>query len=91
MKGLRTLSLVEGCSTLILFFVAMPLKYLRDIPEAVTWSGSIHGALFVLLCLGALIAIKKVPISLKLAALIVVAAVVPFGPFVIDKRLKALA
>ncbi|MEM6645097.1 MAG: DUF3817 domain-containing protein [Bacteroidota bacterium] len=91
LKGLRTLGLIEGCSTLILFFIAMPMKYLLDIPEAVTWSGSIHGGLFVLLCLAAVVAIKKIPISLKLSFMIVIAAIVPFGPFVIDKRLKALA
>ena len=49
LRKLRTLSLVEGSSTLILFFIAMPLKYVLELPEAVSWPGRIHGGLFVLL------------------------------------------
>ena len=44
---LRLLGVVEGTSTLILFGIAMPLKYLAGMPMAVTVVGSIHGALFV--------------------------------------------
>ena len=60
LKQLRILSLTEGCSTLILFFIAMPMKYLMDMPGAVSWPGRIHGGLFVLLVVFALVAIKKV-------------------------------
>ena len=44
---LRLLSIVEGISTLVLFFVAMPLKYAADMPLAVTIAGMIHGFLFM--------------------------------------------
>ncbi|MEM7395550.1 MAG: DUF3817 domain-containing protein [Verrucomicrobiota bacterium] len=90
LKSLRILSLVEGCSTLILFFIAMPVKYLMGIPQAVSWPGRIHGALFVLLAIAALVAVRKVPINGKLSGIIIVAAIFPFGPFLIDKKLKAL-
>jgi len=39
LHGLRRLGFVEGLSTLVLFFVAMPLKYLAGKPEAVRISG----------------------------------------------------
>ena len=49
LKRLRLLSFTEGVSTLLLFGVAMPLKYLWDMPMAVRIVGMIHGALFSLL------------------------------------------
>ncbi|MEM9399057.1 MAG: DUF3817 domain-containing protein [Verrucomicrobiota bacterium] len=90
LKQLRVISLVEGCSTLVLFFIAMPMKYLMGFPEAVSWPGRIHGALFVLLVLYAIMAIKIVPLSKLLSFLLIVAAIIPFGPFLMDKKLKAL-
>ena len=91
LNQLRMVSLIEGCSTLILFFIAMPLKYMFDMPSAVSWPGRIHGVLFVLLVVMAVYAIKKISISTKLAAMLIVAAFVPFGPFWMDGKLKDLA
>ena len=91
LKRLRVLSFIEGCSTLILFFIAMPMKYLMDVAQAVSWPGRIHGGLFVLLVLFSIIAIKKVPISYKLSFMLIIAAIVPFGPFLMDKKLKVLS
>ena len=88
---LRIVSLTEGCSTLILFFIAMPLKYGLDLPAAVSWAGRIHGGLFMLLVVMAVIAVKKVPIPEKLALILVVAAIFPFGPFLVDKKLRPAA
>ncbi|MEM7181475.1 MAG: DUF3817 domain-containing protein [Spirochaetota bacterium] len=90
LKGLRILSLTEGVSTLILFLIAMPLKYLAGYPLAVTIVGSLHGGLFVLLIVLAALAIVKVPIGLPLGIATMVAAVVPGGPFVVDHWLKKL-
>ena len=90
LKKLRKLSLIEGCSTLILFFIAMPLKYLLELPEAVSWPGRIHGGLFILLVMFSVIAIRKVPIGIKLSFTLIIAAIIPFGPFWMDKKLKAL-
>ena len=90
LSRLRKVSLVEGVSTLVLFGVAMPLKYLAGMPLAVTIVGSVHGGLFVLLSLMFLGAIRAVPLSSKLALLGIVAAIFPFGPFVLDARLRKL-
>lgn len=89
-RALRQLAIVEGISTLILFFIAMPLKYLAGMPMAVTVVGSIHGFLFVALVVMLLIAIAKVPISPGLAAAGIVAAVVPGGPFFLERRLARI-
>ena len=88
---LRILSIAEGISTLVLFGIAMPLKYLADMPLTVRIVGSIHGVLFVCLAIALLLAIRRVPISKRLATAGIVAAVLPFGPFVFDRWLSELA
>lgn len=90
MRALRQLALVEGVSTLVLFFVAMPLKYFAGMPMAVTVVGSIHGFLFLALVLMLLLAIREVPISRGLAAAGVAAAILPGGPFLLERRLARL-
>src|SRR5215218_2485323 len=45
---LRTVGLIEGISLLVLLCIAMPLKYVWHIPEAVKVVGWVHGVLFVL-------------------------------------------
>ncbi|MEL6770684.1 MAG: DUF3817 domain-containing protein [Bacteroidota bacterium] len=85
---LRLAGLVEGTSFLVLLFIAMPLKYLADQPEAVSIVGWVHGVLFVLFGVALLIAMQDEGWSLKKATVIFIAAVVPFGPFVIDRQLK---
>jgi hypothetical protein len=47
----------------------------------------VHGGLFVGLAVMFLMAIHRVPISSRLAMIGIVAAVIPFGPFVVDRRL----
>jgi integral membrane protein len=86
-RALRHLAVIEGISTLVLFGIAMPLKYFAGMPLAVRIVGSLHGALFVALVLMLLLAIRKVPISAKLAAAGIAAAIVPGGPFLLDRRL----
>jgi integral membrane protein len=90
----RGVGFIEGISALILFFVAMPLKYLSSMPETgssvVTWVGSIHGGLFILYAAVTLLAWRKGRLSLNLVGLAAIASIVPFGPFVIDGRLKAV-
>jgi integral membrane protein len=87
LRNLRLMGFVEGVSTMILFGVAMPLKYMADLPIAVRIAGSVHGLLFVCLVVMLMMATIKVPISKALALAGMLAAVVPFGPFVFDRWL----
>lgn len=88
---LRLIGLIEGTSTLVLFFIAMPIKYIEALganPLPVRIVGSIHGGLFLLyLAAVALVALRP-GLPGKLLAMAVGAAVVPFGPFLLDGRLK---
>jgi integral membrane protein len=90
LQRLRWLGTVEGISTLVLFGIAMPLKYLAGVPMAVTIIGSIHGVLFLALASMFVLGIRRIPISKGMAAAGIVAAVVPFGPFVMDRRLARI-
>ncbi|HEY8899577.1 MAG TPA: DUF3817 domain-containing protein [Chthoniobacterales bacterium] len=85
---LRLTTLAEGVSFLLLLGVAMPLKYAAGLPQAVIVVGWLHGVLFMGVCglLAALVIRGGWPIGR--AALVLLAALVPFGPFVIDGRLK---
>ena len=91
LRRLRILGTVEGISTLILFGIAMPLKYLAGMPMAVRIAGSIHGGLFVALALMFILGVKRIPISRRLAGAGIVAAVFPFGPFIMDRRLDKIS
>lgn len=90
LRRLSILSIVEGISTLVLFGVAMPLKYLADQPMAVTIVGSLHGVLFMALVAMFLVARWRVPISTGLTVAGIFGAVLPFGPFVVDHWLNRL-
>lgn len=49
---LRILTWLEGCSYLLLVCVAMPLKYVWELPAATRIAGGIHGVLFLGFLLG---------------------------------------
>lgn len=89
----RLLGMIEGWSFVLLLFVAMPLKYLEDRPEAVSIVGMAHGVLFLALCAAALQAqVNEDGWPFKRTAIIVLGALLPFGPFVVEaKVLKPLA
>lgn len=85
-RSFRITALAEAVSYLLLLFIAMPLKYLWDMPFAVRIVGSIHGLLFVLFCFTLLRAwnAAKWPFSRVLALFI--ASLLPFVPFWMDQR-----
>ena len=91
LRALRQVSRIEGVSPLVLVGIAMPLKYFAGMPRAVTVVGSIHGALFVGLVAMFVVAVGRVPISLRVALTGMLAAVFPFGPFWFDRHLVEAA
>ena len=85
---LRAIALAEGCSFLLLLFVAMPLKYLAGKPEAVKIVGSLHGGLFLLFVAASIIIGAMLKWKLSRIAFALVSSVVPFGPFVFEAKLR---
>jgi integral membrane protein len=86
---LRKVAKVEAISFLILLGVAMPLKYLAGIPLAVKICGWIHGILFVVFCAALLQTMVTARWSFSRAVPIFISALLPFGPFVLDRRMAA--
>jgi len=80
--------MLEAVSFLLLLGVAMPLKYAAGMPIAVRILGPIHGILFIALAYVTVLAKSEVKWSMQQAALVMAASLLPFGPFLIDGRLK---
>lgn len=86
---LRATSLAEGVSFLVLLGVAMPLKYFAGLPMAVRIVGSIHGGLFVVLCVALGLALYQARWPFSRVALIFAASFIPFAPFFLDQKMRA--
>ena len=67
----------------------MPLKYFAGLPMAVKWVGWIHGVLFVVFCAALLQTVLLVRWPLARGAVVFIAALLPFGPFLMDRRMRA--
>ncbi len=82
----RLVAFLEGCSYL-LFAITMPLKYKLGIPQPNYVIGMIHGLLFV----SYVILLIKVAVeykwTFKKTALAFIAAWIPFGTFIANKKL----
>lgn len=85
---LRLASLLDGISFLILLGIAMPLKYMAGMPMAVRIVGSVHGFLWIALCLLLLLALLKKKLSFAWCVIVFVGALVPLMPFLLDHKLK---
>ena len=88
LKNLTIMGYLEGTSFLLLLGIAMPLKYMLGIPEAVKYVGMAHGALFIAYILVLLIATIKIKIPLWAMPAGVLGSFLPFGPFIFDHLLK---
>jgi integral membrane protein len=88
LERLRLVGTIEGVSFLVLLCVAMPLKYAAGMPMAVKVVGWAHGVLFILFVASLWAARKEARLPARLSAMVFLAALLPFGPFVIDRRLE---
>lgn len=86
---LRYIALAEGVSWLALLFIAMPLKYMAGNPLAVKYVGMTHGLLFIALVVLLMLVLQERLISKSLGVKVFIASLVPFGTFVVDRKLKA--
>lgn len=87
-KALYWLAFSDGIALIALVFVAVPVKYLLDIPLGVKILGPVHGTLFISLALTMIIALFRRVLTPGLAALLFFGALVPLGAFYADYKLK---
>ncbi|WP_054023874.1 MFS transporter [Bacillus sp. FJAT-28004] len=85
---LRITGFLDGISLLLLLGIAMPLKYIWGLEQAVTIMGSIHGGIFSVYALTILYAAIRVKWSLLWPAAAVIVAFIPLGNFLLDWKLK---
>lgn len=87
---LRILALLEGISYLLLG-LTMPLKYAYDMPMPNKIVGMAHGVLFIAYCVMVFVVNRDYKWSLLTNFYAYVASLLPFGTFVADARIFALA
>jgi len=84
---LRMFAFLEGLTLILLVFIAVPLKYLLDLPLLVEMIGPIHGALFILFVVTVVwIALEREWKFPRTAWIIFLSSFVPFGTFYIDRK-----
>lgn len=84
---LRIIAFIEGISFLMILFVTMPLKYMYQMPNPNKIIGLVHGLLFVLYVLATIQAKIEYNWPNRKFFLVLLASVIPFGTFWVDKKL----
>lgn len=82
----RIVALLEGTSLLLLLFIAVPLKYMADIPMGVKLVGPIHGVLFLWFVALMLLHLLRRDLTIPQSILGIVASFIPFGTFIFKAK-----
>lgn len=82
----RIVALLEGVSYILLLFIATPIKYLAQDPQYVKFLGMPHGILFIAYIVLAFVFKKEFSWNNKQLLIVLLASIVPFGTFYIDKK-----
>jgi integral membrane protein len=82
----KIVSFLEGVSYILLLFVAVPIKYLADNSSFVKALGMPHGILFILYVIMALFIRSKMNWDSKTTFIVLIASLLPFGTFYINKK-----
>ncbi|MCP9751664.1 DUF3817 domain-containing protein [Ferruginibacter sp. HRS2-29] len=91
LKNFLSVAVAEGVSYLVLLLIAMPLKYWGNFPHAVKYVGWAHGVLFVAFMALLLMVWIKYKWSFGKVVLAFIASLLPFGTFVLERKLKKAA
>ena len=85
-KTFKIVALLEGVSLLLLFFFAMPMKYMFGMPEFVRIIGMAHGLLFIgYIILAYMLKIEERWDNKKFLV-VCLASMIPFGTFYIERK-----
>lgn len=87
-KNFLLVGKLEGYSYLILLFIAMPLKYFFDLPQAVRITGMLHGVLFVGFIFTIVVLFSNKIFNIKQGFLAFLLSLIPFGTFYLKKILE---
>ncbi len=87
-KLFRIIALAEGVSFMVLLCIAMPLKYVANMPEAVRITGMLHGVLFITYIILAWESMNKLNKTWSWFFIAVGYSVLPLGAFYLEKKLR---
>jgi integral membrane protein len=85
-KVFKVISSLEAISFLVLLGIAMPLKYVWELPQMVQVVGMAHGVLFLLYIAFAVYVSQLLNWSVKKLFIAVLCSVIPFGPFYVERN-----
>ena len=83
----RVIAFLEGISYILLLFIAVPIKYLAEEPQYVKLLGMPHGLLFIAYIIFAIILGSKLQWNNKTLGKVLIASILPFATFVVDRKL----
>jgi integral membrane protein len=86
LKFFKYLAITEGISALLLFFFAMPMKYIFGEPVFVKHIGMAHGILFTAYIIVATMLKFEQNWNFRKYIEICIASIPPFGTFYIEKK-----
>lgn len=84
-RTFKLIAVIEAISYLALL-VAVVAKHVYDLPAGVTFIGPLHGLVFLFYFLGVLFVREDQGWGLLTAAGVLLAALVPFAPFYVERR-----
>ncbi len=87
LRRMRLVSVVEGCTLLILVFVAVPIKHLGGYAIATTIMGPVHGLAFLLYVWTLIETVSGADFPRADMVRMVVAAFIPFGAVLNERAL----
>jgi integral membrane protein len=85
-KAFRIIAFLEGLSYILLLFIATPIKYVGNDPTYVKLLGMPHGLLFIAYIILAMVIRAEQQWDRKKTLLVLLAAIIPFGTFYIDRK-----
>ncbi len=87
LKRFKLINKIEGISYLILLFIAMPMKYMFDIPVATKIAGMAHGLLVFAFIYQIFEAKKEANLTWEEMGKYTILSLIPFGSFYTDSLL----
>ena len=85
-KVFRVIAFLEGVSYLLLLFIATPVKYMGNDPQYVKMLGMPHGILFIMYIILAFMIKAEYTWNSRQFSVILIASLIPFGTFYVDKK-----
>jgi integral membrane protein len=86
LKRFRIMAWIVGVMLLLLAFVAMPLKYIWDMPTMVAVIGPIHGFLYIVYVVVAFDLAMRAKWSMTRTILVLLAGTIPVMSFVAERK-----